>query len=221
MSRLNNLQFHELATDVYDELMRRNSDGHSKVFGCGICFFSLLKCIYYEIESFLPLRDDFHPRRNQARQKLATLPITRFKDLASDVYHELKRRYPQATLREQQHPQHPPTPPQHQHPQQQPQVNHHSPMPSSTANGNTTQGNVSQSTNIVPVKGTISVESVVDYSDDENDVERSKNGNIQSLDSLMADLGNMVKTPRPTELDNNSSNSSPSNNNGRSLAEVI
>jgi hypothetical protein len=31
LSRLNNLQFHELATDVYDELMRRNIDGHSKV----------------------------------------------------------------------------------------------------------------------------------------------------------------------------------------------
>lgn len=29
LSRLNNLQFHELATDVYDELMRRNVDSHS------------------------------------------------------------------------------------------------------------------------------------------------------------------------------------------------
>lgn len=29
LSRLNNLQFHELATDVYDELMRRNNDSHS------------------------------------------------------------------------------------------------------------------------------------------------------------------------------------------------
>lgn len=53
----------------------------------------------------------------------------------------------------------------------------------------------SQSTNIVPVKGTINVENV-DYSDDdEGHVEN--NGNMQSLDSLMADLGNMVKTPRP------------------------
>lgn len=47
----------------------------------------------------------------------------------------------------------------------------------------------SQSTHIVPVKGTINVETM-DYSDDEG------SGNIQSLDSLMADLGNMVKTPR-------------------------
>lgn len=44
---------------------------------------------------FLPVRDDFHPKRNQARQKLATLPKNRFKDLASDVFFELRRRYPE------------------------------------------------------------------------------------------------------------------------------
>lgn len=44
---------------------------------------------------FLPVRDDFHPKRNQARQKLATLPTGRFKDLSSDVYYELSRRYPE------------------------------------------------------------------------------------------------------------------------------
>ncbi len=44
---------------------------------------------------FLPVRDDFHPKRNQARQKLATLPTGRFKDLSSDVYYELARRYPE------------------------------------------------------------------------------------------------------------------------------
>jgi hypothetical protein len=46
------------------------------------------------IGSFLPVREDFHPRRNQARQKLATLISSKFRDLSSDVYHELKRRYP-------------------------------------------------------------------------------------------------------------------------------
>lgn len=50
---------------------------------------------------YLPTKDDFHPKRNQARQKLATLPKTRFKDLASDVYYELVRRYPEL-LEEQQ-----------------------------------------------------------------------------------------------------------------------
>lgn len=50
---------------------------------------------------FLPLRPDFHPKRNQARQKLATLPKNRFKDLASDVYFELNRRYPEFSEPEQ------------------------------------------------------------------------------------------------------------------------
>jgi Spa2 homology domain (SHD) of GIT len=44
---------------------------------------------------FLPVRDEFHPKRNQARQKLATLPLSRFRDLSSDVYYELVSRYPQ------------------------------------------------------------------------------------------------------------------------------
>jgi hypothetical protein len=44
---------------------------------------------------FLPVREEFHPKRNQARQKLATLPTSRFEDLSSDVYFELARRYPE------------------------------------------------------------------------------------------------------------------------------
>lgn len=43
---------------------------------------------------FLPVKQEFHPKRNQARQKLASLTKNRFKDLASDVYHELQRRNP-------------------------------------------------------------------------------------------------------------------------------
>lgn len=50
--------------------------------------------ILYTAE-FLPQKPDFHPKRNQARQKLSTLPKTRFRDLASDVYFELERRYPE------------------------------------------------------------------------------------------------------------------------------
>lgn len=49
----------------------------------------------WRLVPFLPVRDDFHPKRNQARQKLATLPTSRFKDLSSDVYYELSRRYPE------------------------------------------------------------------------------------------------------------------------------
>ncbi|ORX51619.1 hypothetical protein DM01DRAFT_1337123 [Hesseltinella vesiculosa] len=74
LSRLSNLQFHELAMDVYDELMRRNLNDR--------------------FVPFLSVREEFHPKRNQARQKLATLSEERFMDLASDVYFELVRRYP-------------------------------------------------------------------------------------------------------------------------------
>ncbi|OJT10034.1 hypothetical protein TRAPUB_13486 [Trametes pubescens] len=77
LTRLTRQQFQELSTDVYDELMRRkNNTSDNEV-------------------PFLPVRDDFHPKRNQARQKLATLPTGRFKDLSSDVYYELARRYPE------------------------------------------------------------------------------------------------------------------------------
>ncbi|KAI0665719.1 hypothetical protein C8Q78DRAFT_1063711 [Trametes maxima] len=77
LTRLTRQQFQELSTDVYDELMRRkNNTSDNEV-------------------PFLPVRDDFHPKRNQARQKLATLPSGRFKDLSSDVYYELARRYPE------------------------------------------------------------------------------------------------------------------------------
>ena len=57
--------------------------------------FSLRRIRRFMVVPFLPVREDFHPKRNQARQKLATLPKNRFKDLASDVFHELCRRYPE------------------------------------------------------------------------------------------------------------------------------
>ncbi|KAJ2158000.1 component of the polarisome, partial [Coemansia sp. RSA 552] len=43
---------------------------------------------------FLPVRDHYHPKRNQARQKLATLSRSKFVDLVRDVNDELKRRFP-------------------------------------------------------------------------------------------------------------------------------
>ncbi|KAI8365051.1 hypothetical protein EDC96DRAFT_510303 [Choanephora cucurbitarum] len=147
LSRLNNLQFHELATDVYDEMMRRQSDN----------------------KSYLPRKDEYHSRRNQAREKLSTLPLYRFQDLASDVYHELRRRYPQIMNMEEEDV--PPMPTKSLEPQAHP----------------------SQSTNIVPVKGMISVENV-SFDDDEGRP-TTEPENLQSLDSLMADLGNMVQTP--------------------------
>ncbi|KFH70808.1 hypothetical protein MVEG_03656 [Podila verticillata NRRL 6337] len=73
LSRLLQNQLQDLSTDVYDELNRR-TDGAQV--------------------PFLAVRDDYHPKRNQARQKLATLPQNRFKDLASDVYVQLERQFP-------------------------------------------------------------------------------------------------------------------------------
>ncbi|KAF5351618.1 hypothetical protein D9756_007499 [Leucocoprinus leucothites] len=74
LTRLTIQQFHELSTDVYDELVRRKQGDEVP---------------------FLPVKEEFHPKRNQARQKLATLPPSRFEDLSSDVYFELARRYPE------------------------------------------------------------------------------------------------------------------------------
>ena len=44
---------------------------------------------------FLSAQAGFHPKRNQARGKLATLRPLRFQDLTSDVRYELGRRYPE------------------------------------------------------------------------------------------------------------------------------
>ncbi|KAG6381880.1 hypothetical protein JVT61DRAFT_495 [Boletus reticuloceps] len=77
LTRLTRQQFQELSTDVYDELIRRKMNTSENEILC------------------LPPRDEFHPKRNQARQKLATLPAARFEDLSSDVYFELSRRYPE------------------------------------------------------------------------------------------------------------------------------
>ncbi|KAG6333822.1 hypothetical protein ID866_5270 [Astraeus odoratus] len=77
LTKLTKQQFQELSTDVYDELVRRKTNTSDNEVPC------------------LPAREDFHPKRNQARQKLATLPPPRFEDLSSDVFFELSRRYPE------------------------------------------------------------------------------------------------------------------------------
>lgn len=85
--RLSAVQFQELSTDVFDELQRRKiaedqqrKPGASAAGNRGP-------------PHLLP-RDNFHPKRNQARQKLATLPLPKFRDLGTDVFHELARRFP-------------------------------------------------------------------------------------------------------------------------------
>lgn len=78
--RLSVIQFQELSTDVYDELQRREANAINN--GA-------------EKPPHLLPKDKFHPKRNQARQKLSTLAMERFRDLATDVYFELERRFPQ------------------------------------------------------------------------------------------------------------------------------
>ena len=73
--RLSTWQFQELAVDVLDEMNRRESAATDIM-----------------APAMLPPSEHYNAKRNQARQKLATLPETRFKDLASDVYVDLKRR---------------------------------------------------------------------------------------------------------------------------------
>lgn len=80
--RLSSVQFQELSTDVYDELLRRQSASRPQTSGPS------------QVPTYLLPKENFHPKRNQARQKLATLPAARFRDLATDVFYELERRFP-------------------------------------------------------------------------------------------------------------------------------
>lgn len=82
--RLSPTQFQELSTDVYDELLRRQQSMPAPG-----------RPPRPDVPPFLPPREEFHEKRNQARQKLASLQQQRFKDLATDVFFELERRFPQ------------------------------------------------------------------------------------------------------------------------------
>lgn len=81
--RLSVIQFQELSTDVYDESQRREDE--------------IRRGLESGVPKFLPPKNNFHPKRNQARQKLSTLPLERFRQLATDVFYELERRFPHFT----------------------------------------------------------------------------------------------------------------------------
>lgn len=84
--RLSSVQFQELSTDVFDELLRRQQGGRRNPNGG--------PPPEGGPPPYLLPKDTFHPKRNQARQKLSTLPPPRFRDLATDVFYELERRFP-------------------------------------------------------------------------------------------------------------------------------
>ncbi|KAK4201824.1 hypothetical protein QBC40DRAFT_48994 [Triangularia verruculosa] len=84
LQRLTGVQFLELSTDVFDELKRRETTARrppNAPPGSGP-------------PDYLLPEDNFHPKRNQARQKLSSLGPPRFRDLATDVFCELERRFP-------------------------------------------------------------------------------------------------------------------------------
>ncbi|KAI1655319.1 hypothetical protein F4813DRAFT_179113 [Daldinia decipiens] len=82
--RLSSVQFLELSTDVFDELMRRQAYSRRPPNAPP----------NVGPPSYLLPENMFHPKRNQARQKLSTLGPPRFRDLATDVFCELERRIP-------------------------------------------------------------------------------------------------------------------------------
>jgi hypothetical protein len=79
LARLSFTQLSELSCDVYEELIRR--DLTVKVTS-GLD-------PKKQAPAFLPPQRRFHSKRNQARQKLATLPEYRFKHLLGDAVLEI------------------------------------------------------------------------------------------------------------------------------------
>ncbi|KAI8838153.1 hypothetical protein BJ741DRAFT_127783 [Chytriomyces cf. hyalinus JEL632] len=74
MGRLNQQQFAVFTIDLIDEILRRKEGPNAS--------------------AHLAAREDFHPKRNQTRQKLASLALVNFKKMACDVFFELERRFP-------------------------------------------------------------------------------------------------------------------------------
>lgn len=84
LQRLTSVQFLELSTDVFDELLRRQAFSRRPPNAPP----------NVGPPPYLLAEDNFHPKRNQARQKLSSLGPPRFRDLATDVFCELERRFP-------------------------------------------------------------------------------------------------------------------------------
>ncbi|KAJ3222037.1 component of the polarisome [Clydaea vesicula] len=79
LQRMANQDFINMSVDIYDELKRRKENSPDV--------------------PFLPVRTDLAPNKNAARQKLATLPISRFHLLCCDVMNEIEFRFPVSVTR--------------------------------------------------------------------------------------------------------------------------
>ena len=117
LNKLNLVQFLELSTDIYDEINRRKKNSSSSNEGnaqeqqrpryySGLVWMLLklmngtdgrmngdVRTIGANIP-FLTEKETFHAKRNQARQKLATLSESKFFELSGDVLAEWTRRFP-------------------------------------------------------------------------------------------------------------------------------
>jgi hypothetical protein len=86
LQRLSSVQFTELSSDIYDEVVRRQEYS---------------AYVYHDIRQeprlemvadTLPEIFGYHPKRNAARGRLATLRTQRFRDLVNDMLLEIERR---------------------------------------------------------------------------------------------------------------------------------
>src|SRR5690606_16177926 len=85
LQKLSQNQFAELSEDIHDEMCRREGiPDPAAPEG-------------FEMPSYLPPKDTFYYKRNQARMRLSTLTPERFKILATDIFFELERRFPALT----------------------------------------------------------------------------------------------------------------------------
>lgn len=73
VARLPTPQFIDVSNDLHEELQRR---------------------LYNPELPFLQIRNDLLPKRNQARQKMATLNQERFNELSAELMFEIEKRFP-------------------------------------------------------------------------------------------------------------------------------
>ena len=81
---LSRVQFWELSTDIYDELLRRQAASQK----------TSDRELPGSVHPHLLTEKNFHPLRNRSRQMLSTLLEPRFRNLAADIVSELERRLP-------------------------------------------------------------------------------------------------------------------------------
>ncbi|KAI0031857.1 hypothetical protein K488DRAFT_86411 [Vararia minispora EC-137] len=90
LKELDNHQFQDVSTDVYDELIRRKNNISPNLGRLSLLTLLMPALSLAILVPVLPNRPDYHPKRNEARRKLCTLPNSRFERLAVDIYHDIK-----------------------------------------------------------------------------------------------------------------------------------